>query len=79
MPTARKTETAPRRYFIVNPAGAIHEVSVDLARERLQQAKGYRMATKDEIALLEAAGGNQRADSPLCPRWTDDPDAAIDL
>lgn len=79
MATSRKNpaaepEQAERRYFIVNPAGAIHEVTREIARERLKQV-GYRRATKDEIALYEAAGGNQRASSPLCEPWTDDPDA----
>lgn len=72
-PTARP-EQAERRYFIVNPAGAIHEVTREIASSRLKQV-GYRMAKADEVALYEAADGNQRAGSPLCEPYSDDPDA----
>lgn len=75
---APKAEKAPRRYFIVNPAGAIHEVDREHARERLKSA-GWRMATPAEIAELDRRGGEQRVDvPPICPRWAPDPDAAID-
>lgn len=37
-----------KRFFIVNPAGAVHEVNEDHAKVRLGQI-GYRMATKPEI------------------------------
>lgn len=56
---------ATKRYFIVNPAGAIHEVDYDHAQERLKQP-GYRSATKAEVKKLQAAGGNQRFDQPIC-------------
>lgn len=71
-------EAAPKRYFIVNPAGAIHEVTKAIARMRLKQI-GYRMATAEEVARLEAAGGNQRADRPLCEPWSSDPDFEPEL
>lgn len=63
------------RYFIVNPAGAIHEVNREQARERLQQI-GYRKATKAEVDQLEAAGGRQVWDQPLCQPWSPEPEPA---
>lgn len=69
---------AARRYFLVNPAGAIHEVTREHARERLKIA-GWRLATAAEVAELERRGGEQRADDPICPPWSPDPDAQIDL
>jgi hypothetical protein len=63
----------PKRYFIVNPAGAIHEVTYSIARMRLRQI-GYRLAMADEIAKYNTADGNQRADRPLCEPWSSDPD-----
>lgn len=69
-----ESEQAERRYFIVNPSGTIHEVTREIASARLKQV-GYRKATRDEIALYEAADGNQRAGSPLCEPYSDDPDA----
>jgi hypothetical protein len=73
-----ETASPAKRYFIVNPAGAIHEVTREMARERLRQV-GYRMATAEEVARLEAAGGNQRADRPLCEPWSADPDVEPEL
>lgn len=69
---------AGRAYYIVNPAGAIHSVTREHAAGRLRQV-GFRMATKDEIAALEHAGGHQVAGKPLAAPHTADPDAAIDL
>lgn len=65
------------RYFIVNPAGAVHEVTKDEATWRLSQ-QGYRAATKGEVAELFARGGNQTADDPICNSWNPKPEA-IDL
>jgi hypothetical protein len=93
MAPARKPLAAPsgpeRRYFIVNPAGCIHEVDRDHAAGRLKKSPGWRMATKEEVALLSSdrrgpngtkiASGEQRYDAPICPPWTPDPDAQIDL
>lgn len=79
-PAQPATQSAPkagRRYFIVNKAGAIHEVDREHARERLRQV-GYRLATPAEVAELEARGGEQRADNPICTPWSPDPDAQID-
>ena len=68
---------AARRYFIVNPKGCIHEVDRDHAKQRLAVA-GWRMATAAEVAELDARGGEQRADNPICTPWSPDPDALID-
>lgn len=84
-PKDKSTETTqpepkaqgPRRYFIVNPKGTIHEVDREHARERLRIA-GWRVATAEEIAAYDAAGGNQVAGKPLAKPWQPDPDAAID-
>lgn len=76
-PSEPKQPKAPRRYFIVNPKGAIHEVDREHARERLR-LPGWRMATPEEVARLEGAKGHQVFDKPICPRWSPDPDAQLD-
>ncbi len=60
----------PRGEFIVNPAGAVHEVSVAHAAERLAQDLRYRLATADEIAAYEAAYGYQTHERPLGAPFT---------
>lgn len=82
-PESKKAPEQPRkaslrRYFIVNPKGTLHEVTREHAAERLRIA-GWRLATKDEIAQLEAAGGRQVFDAPICRPWSPDPDAQLDL
>lgn len=62
-------------YFIVNPAGAIHGVTREHARERLAVA-GWRMATEEEIAAYQGQK-IQRHDRPICAKWTPDPDAQL--
>lgn len=74
----KATKQIPRRYFLVNPKGAIHEVTRDLAAERLRVA-GWRLATPEEIARLAAQGGHQVFDAPICRPWSPDPDAQLDL
>jgi|FLYN01.1.fsa_nt_gi hypothetical protein len=69
---------APRRYFLVNPKGAIHEVTREHARERLKQA-GWRMANTAEIEELERRNGLQVFDRPICRPWSPDPDEQLDL
>jgi hypothetical protein len=51
-------------YLIVNPHGAMHVVSEDLARARLK-LPGWRLASADEKAAYKKADGNQRAGRPL--------------
>lgn len=70
---ARKTKQVKRvveapRFFIVNPAGAIHEVTEEHAQSRLFQP-GWRSATLDEVKELMARGGEQRFDDPICEPW----------
>ena len=71
------TKKKVKRYFIVNPAGAIHEVKDDHARKLLARP-GYRSATAAEVKKLNAAGGNQRWDDPICEPFTTEP-AAVEL
>lgn len=52
--------------WMVNPAGAIHLMKKRDAESRLRWSRGWRPATKDEVALYEAAKGKQEADKPLC-------------
>lgn len=73
-----KAEKKERRYFLVNPAGAIHELTYEHAKERLKSV-GWRKATSEEIAELARRGGHQVHDNPICPRWSPDPDAQIEL
>ncbi len=61
-----------KRYFIVNPAGAVHEVTRDLARERLRQV-GYRMATAAEVAAYRKAPPH-RGLGPVAERWAPEPE-----
>lgn len=72
----RKAPKAEKAYHLVNPKGAIHQVTREHARERLSQA-GWRLATADEIAELEARGGLQVADDPICPPFNPDPAAQL--
>lgn len=60
------------RYFIVNPSGAVHEVTAEHARTRLQQV-GWRQATKEEVQEYLNRSGNQRFDDPIAPPWTPEP------
>lgn len=77
-PAAPQPSAGPRRYYIVNPKGAIHEVTREHARERLKIA-GWRMASPQEIAELAARDGLQVFDKPICTPWSPDPDAQLDL
>lgn len=67
-----------KAYFIVNPHGTIHSVTREHAAARLRQV-GYRMATKEEVQALTAAGGRQRVDRPLARPYSPDPDAQVEL
>lgn len=73
----RQARKGPRRYFIVNPAGAVHEVDREHAAWRLKQP-GYRLATADEVAALERQGGHQTSRKPIAaaynPTLDDDDD-----
>ena len=59
------------RFFIVNPAGAVHEVPEAMAKERLAQV-GYRMASKTEVEAYLAADV-QRFDRPIAEPFNPEP------
>jgi len=62
--TEKTTAKKPKRYFIVNPAGCVHEVERAHAEWRLKMGSGWRMAEEAEIsAYLNARV--QRADEPI--------------
>ena len=67
-----------KTYFIVNPAGAIHQVNREHAKMRLKQP-GFRMARPDEIVRLKAAKGNQTWDHPIAKKFTAEPDEQVIL
>lgn len=63
-------------YYIVNPAGAIHGVDREHARDRLKIA-GWRLASEEEVATYKGQP-IQRADRPICQPWNPDPDAQLE-
>jgi len=63
--------TTPR-YFIVNKAGAVHEVTRENAVEQLKKP-GFRMATKDEVQKY-LAQRIQRADRPIAEPFKPEPE-----
>lgn len=71
------SKAAPRQYFIVNPAGAVHECDRDHARMRLRQV-GYRMATPGEIKAYKAAPAHKGL-GPVADRWTPEPDVEPEI
>lgn len=75
MATSKKTRSA---YFIVNPAGAVHEVSREHAAQRLRQP-GFRKATADEVKAFQGQRV-QRHDRPIATPWNPEPEAIeVDL
>lgn len=62
----------PKRYFIVNPAGTIHEVTYAHAKQRLKEV-GFRMATADEVKQYQGAKA-QLWDAPIAKPWTPEPE-----
>lgn len=71
-----KTKQA-RRYFVVNPRGAIHEITRELARDRLR-LPGWRMATSVEVEALAERNGHQAHDKPICAPWSAEIDLLLD-
>ncbi len=76
--TKKKTATIqnapavkPPCFFIVNPRGAIHQVTKEHMRFRLLQP-GYREATPEEVQELERRDGVQVFDNPICKPWKQD-------
>lgn len=66
-----KPKPKPKRYFIVNPAGAVHEVTREHARARLKQV-GYRMATRAEVVAYKRAPSH-RGLGPVAAAWSPEP------
>jgi len=64
-------------YYIVNPAGTIHVVTYDHAKNRLRQV-GYRLATDEEIAVYEETH-IQRFDRPIARPWSPEPEPEPEL
>lgn len=62
-----------RKYFIVNPAGAVHEVTREHAALRLRQP-GYRKPTAAEVAEYRSRKV-QAFDDPIAPGWDPTPEA----
>ena len=61
-----------KRYYLVNPAGAIHEVTKEHAAARLVDAR-YRMATAAEVEIYRETEV-QKFDAPIARPWSPDPD-----
>jgi hypothetical protein len=75
-PKRRPRPEPEKIYHLVNPKGAIHVATREHARARLAQA-GWRLATEAEVAELNACGGHQVADDPICRPWSPDPAAQL--
>ncbi len=58
-----------KTYFIVNPSGAVHEVTRAHAEEVLKNP-GFRPATNEEIQKLHDQKGDQIWDKPICKPWS---------
>jgi hypothetical protein len=69
-----KKSSGPKRYYVVNPKGAIHQVTYEHAQQRLKQP-GWRMAKAAEVKELEKRDGLQVHDDPIAQPWSPDPDA----
>lgn len=66
-----KQQGADGVFWLVNPAGAVHNVDKEHAQRRLMQP-GWRLATEPEISKAKAAK-MQVFDNPICKPWTADP------
>lgn len=62
---------------IVNPAGAVHGVTADQARELMNRV-GYRKATGEEIEQLKAQNGKQVCDKPIAATWAQEVVAMVE-
>lgn len=70
-PKATKSQK-PKRYFILNPGGAIHEVSAEQQKALLGRV-GYRKATKAQITKY-LKQKTQRFDAPIGEPFTAEPE-----
>lgn len=66
-----------KAYYIVNPAGAVHVVTYEHAKDRLRQV-GYRLATEAEIAVYSETNV-QRHDRPIARPWSPEPEPEPEL
>jgi len=64
-------------FFLVNPAGAVHDVIREQARGWLSKV-GWRLATDEEIEKYKIRP-TQRFDDPIAKPWTPEPDELIEL
>jgi hypothetical protein len=67
-------EPVEKFFLIVNPAGCMHVVSEEIARDRLKNYVGWRLATSEEKAAYKEADGNQRARRPLAKPFNPSPE-----
>ena len=72
----RKTTQAPSRYFLVNPGGAIHEVTYAHAKTRLATV-GWRMATADEVKAYQGQR-TQVWNKPIGTPWNPEPEPVVE-
>lgn len=68
MAESKANDKLLNRFFLVNPKGAVHEVTQEHAEQRINADPRYRMATEDEVAAFLSAG-EQRADEPIGTPW----------
>jgi len=70
---ATKTKISkPARYFILNPAGAIHEVTRERAMA-LMAMPGYRKPSKEQVQRY-LKQKTQRFDQPIGDRFVPEPE-----
>ncbi len=71
-----KRKTTQARYYLANPAGAIHEVTYEHAKSRLRTV-GWRMATSDEVKQYQSQR-TQTWNKPIAPPWNPEPEPEIE-
>ncbi len=80
MATTKKAETTEpkvNRYFVLNPGGAIHEVTREHAAQ-LFKNPGFRKPTAAQVKTYLAAK-LQRHDKPIGEKWSSDPGEGVDV
>lgn len=74
---AEKLQGKDGVYWIVNPAGAVHNVSKQHGVDRMMTSLGYRWATEAEITKC-INREVQRFDDPICEAWSPEPPEPIE-
>ena len=69
--------TKPKEYWLVNPAGAVHQVTRAHARMRLKTV-GWRLATIEEVKQAKSQR-LQTWKKPIATPWSPEPDAEPEL